>query len=192
MSRNFLFWVIVIGNLVGAFYGFFFYYGQQLMNSNILLWVFVPDCPLVALLFAVAMIGIKFKKKQLQWFYFLSFAFALKYAFWTVFVLWNYSWYYFTPEASFMYSVLFVSHILLFVEQFLLLNKIQAKKFFLAIALVFLLANDFSDYLLGIHPPLPCSALEFMFPASVAMSFFFSLFAFWVLRRKFKPLIELV
>ncbi|MEW6294714.1 MAG: DUF1405 domain-containing protein [Candidatus Diapherotrites archaeon] len=188
MNRNF-FWVIVIGNLIGFIYGVFFYYWQQLMNTNLFLWVFVPDCPLAALLFAVTLIGIKFKK-NFQWFYFFSFAFALKYAFWTVFVLLKYNWFYFTPEASFLYSVLFVSHILLFAEQFILLNKIEAKKIFLIITLILFLVFDFSDYVLSTNPPMPYLALSFMFPATIAMTLFFSFFSFWILRKRPKPLIQ--
>jgi uncharacterized membrane protein YpjA len=190
VSRKFLFWFVFTANLVGAIYGFIFYYGNQFAVTNPLLWFFVPDCPLMSLFFAFSMILIRFKK-NFHAFYFLSFSGSLKYGFWTVFVLTNFSAFYFTPSLSLLYTVLFISHVFLFIEQFTLIGKIKLKKLFLVLALIFLIANDFSDYFLFTHPPLPRNSLGFMFNATLLMTFAFTFFSYWVLKNFKNPLIKI-
>ncbi len=190
-----LFWFIVIANLGGFVYGTFFYYPIQLLSTNPLLWIFVPDCPLAALLIGLAFLSRcgslnlsflhPFSKRgtDLSWFWFLAFVMAMKYGFWTVFVLSAYPSFYFTPSSSLLYSILFASHVFLFFETFLLVGKIRPRVWFLLPALGFLLANDLSDYLLGTHPPLPETALGFMFPATLFMTLAFTWLSYHVLRR---------
>ena len=209
MLHRIFFWFVILANLVGAGFGFFVYYPEQLAATDPLLWMFVPDCPGYALFFAVALffrgegrpavlnrlIGgarsrgvplpgfLKRGVPDLSFFWYLAFAGAMKYGFWTVFVLATYSRFYFTPASSLMYSVLFVAHIFLLFETMLLVGKIHVRKVFLPLVGFSLIANDVSDYLLGTHPPLPDSALGFMFPASLGMSLAFTLLAYIILAR---------
>jgi uncharacterized membrane protein YpjA len=194
MLYRILFWFIILVNLGGAAFGFFVYYGQQFLETSPLLWIFVGDCPLFALMFALAFYlradprpklckRIFGRCPDLTWLWFLTIAGAMKYGFWTIFVLSVYSPFYFTPQATLLYTVLFGSHLFLLFETTLLVGKIRVRESFLAIALAFLLANDLSDYLLGTHPPLPEQALGFMFPASMAMSLVFTILAYLVLGR---------
>jgi uncharacterized membrane protein YpjA len=190
-----LFWFIVLANLGGFIYGTFFFYSGQFLSTNPLLWIFVPDCPLAALLIGLAFLSrcgspnLSFlhpfsrgKSYDLSWFWFLAFVMAMKYGFWTVFVLATYSSFYFTPSSSLLYSILFASHIFLFFETFLLVGKIRPKRWFLVPSLGFLLLNDLSDYLLGTHPPLPEASLGFMFPATIFMTLAFTGLSYHVLR----------
>lgn len=180
---------VIAANAVGALYGFVFYYGEALKSVNPVLAVFVPDCPLYALLFAVAL-ALMCLGRRLNLFYFLVFIGALKYGFWTMFVLVKYSDYYFTQN-SLLYSILFVSHLGLFLETVLLLGKITLKKSHLPIALVWFLMNDLADYVLKTHPPLPEEALQYMFIATVLMSLFFCGLSFFLVKRIKRPISSL-
>ena len=127
MMRRMLFWLIVLANIGGAVYGFAFYYGEQFLVTNPLLWVFVGDCPLYALLFGLAFffrgearpemleawLG---RVPDLSLLWFVAFVGAMKYGFWTVFVLTVFSGFYFTPASSLMYAVLFGAHIFMFFQ----------------------------------------------------------------------------
>jgi uncharacterized membrane protein YpjA len=194
MLTRLLFWLIILANLGGAAFGFLVYYGRQLSLTSPLLWIFVPDCPLYALLFAAAFL---FRAEprpallrawlpglpDLSCLWFIIFAGALKYGFWTVFVLTAYSSFYFTPQAWLMYAMLYAAHLFLMFETALLAGRIRIRKSYLLVGLAWLLANDLSDYLLGTHPPLPEAATAFMFPATAAMSMAFTLLAYFVLGR---------
>jgi len=190
-TKKYLFWAIVTANLIGAAYGFIFYYGAQLtyyLRTAPQFLLFIPDCPLFSLLFAITLLLIYYKKK-LNWFCFLAAAGAMKYGFWTVFVLSYYSEFYFTPDQFFMYSVLFISHIGLLIQPVLLWGKVQATRNAIAAAIAFLLVSAVVDYVFSVHPPMPLYAPEFMFPMSVFMAIVFVALAALMFRRLNKPLI---
>lgn len=182
LSSNKLLWLIFLGNLIGAVYGFVFYYGKQFFVTPLHLWLFVPDCPLFSLLFALAILLIILKKENSHYFFFTLIG-SLKYGFWTVFVLLYYNWFYFSGQNSFMYSVLLITHVFLFFEAFLLIKKIKFKLSYLIFPLVFFLANDLSDYFLNTHPPLPLTELNFMFYLTLISSLFFVLTAFLLVKK---------
>jgi uncharacterized membrane protein YpjA len=183
LSSKKLLWLILIGNLIGAVYGFVFYYGAKFSSVPLHLWLFLPDCPLFSLFFALAVLLILLKKENSHYFFFTLIG-SLKYGFWTVFVLLYYNWFYFTPENSFMYAVLLIAHIFLFIESFLLIKKIKFKLYYLIPSLVFFLANDFSDYFLNTYPPLPLSELNFMFYFTLISSLFFTVIAFLLVKKR--------
>jgi uncharacterized membrane protein YpjA len=187
MEKTPLFKFLLLANALGAAYGFIFYYGGQLLTTNPLLWVFVPDCPLYAFVFALALLLLS-EKKEAGWFYFLVFVGAMKYGFWTMYVLGKYSYYYFAPDPliSFMYGVLFISHLVLFLEPTIMLGRIRVKLEWLGVAIFWFLLNDWVDYSLGTHPPVPFEKIPEIFTATVLMTFAFSLLAFWLVKR-FEP-----
>lgn len=164
--------LIILGNLIGTIYGFVFYYGPKLIQTPLHLWLFVPDCPLFSLLVAISFLLILLKKESSLVFFFTVVG-ALKYGFWTVFVLLYYNNFYFTPENSLMYLVLLIAHIFLFIESFVLIKKIDFKFFYLVPVLVFFLANDFFDYLFNTHPSLPLTELNFVFYFTLITSLIF-------------------
>jgi len=183
--------LLVLINLIAALYGFVFFYGSQFLSTPIHLWLFVPDCPLYALLAAIALAGFYFGKKN-DLFNSIVFIGLLKYGFWTVFVLANFQWFYFAPETSMMYSTLFIAHLGLFLEAFLFIGHIKLNKLFLGISFAWFLLNDFIDYLLAVHPPIPLSEINFIFQATLAMTFAFVLIAFLLLKRIRKPLLNII
>lgn len=198
VNRSSFLALIVIINLIGFLYGFFFFYGEQLLQTEPWFWIFVIDCPLYALLMTLTLIIIKLRK-NFQPFFFISAIGALKYGFWTVFVLINYSSYYFSPATSFIYFVLLFGHIGLFLEAFLLNGRIKLRNYFLPLALFWFLLNDAADYFfqfLGItnsviRPPIPSTATEFMTLFTITASILFTFIAFLIYRKFKKPIINL-
>ncbi len=185
MQGSLVFNFLLVANALGAAYGFIFYYGAQLLNTNPILWIFVPDCPLYAFLFALTLIMLSEKIKA-DWLYFVAFVGALKYGFWTMYVLSVYSEYYFTPDHWLLYSVLFVSHVFLFLEPSIFLGKINVKREWLGLAVFWFLLNDVMDYVFKTHPPVPLAHTGEIFYAAVLMSLVFSLFSYWIIKR-FEP-----
>ncbi len=184
-SNKKLLYFLILANFIGALYGFIFYYGARLLSTPLHLWIFVPDCPLFSLFMSLTFLLILLKKESSLLFFF-SLVGALKYGFWTVFVLTFFNDFYFTPEKTFMYAVLLIAHIFLFAESFLLVKKIKFKFYYLLPTLLFFLANDFSDYFLGTHPPIPLDELNFMFYLTLISSLFFILLAFILVNFKGK------
>jgi len=185
LSNKKLLYFLILANFIGALYGFIFYYGARLLQTPLHLWIFVPDCPLFSLFMSLAFLLILLKKEASLLFFF-SLVGALKYGFWTVFVLLFFNDFYFTPENTFMYAVLLIAHIFLFAEAFLLVKKIKFKFYYLIPTLLFFLLNDFSDYFLGTRPPLPQSELNFMFYFTLVLSLFFVALAFILVKLKEK------
>ncbi|MFH0860625.1 MAG: DUF1405 domain-containing protein [Candidatus Altiarchaeota archaeon] len=179
-----LFWLIVCANLGGALFGFTAYYGGQLKDTPTLLRIFVPDCPFYALLFGICLGLLHFRVKNDLLYYLISVG-AVKYGFWTVFVLIRYSDFYFQPGLKLMYALIFLGHIGLFLEPVMLLGRVKVGWHFIFPALLWYLLNDYVDYVFGTYPPLPSDSLAFMFPASALMSVFFSL-AVYIIYGRFR------
>ncbi len=173
---------LVLANLIGALYGFIFYYGQQFLSTPVYLWLFIGDCPLFSLLMALSFLLILLKK-EFSFLFLFSLIGSLKYGFWTVFVLIYFNSFYFVPENFFMYSVLLIAHVFLFLEAFLLVKKIRFNFSFLVFSLAFFVLNDFSDYFFGTHPPVPLNELNFLFFFTLVSSFVFSFIAFFIVKK---------
>lgn len=146
--------LIILLNVLG-FLTFPVFYGSQILNTNPGLWVFVPDCQLAALLFAIALITKK------DWLANLGFMISLKYGLWTIIALLTYINYYLTPTNTFSFFIDLIAHVLLVTQVVLLKNKIRFNKAIIP-GLIFLILNDLSDYLLGTHPPLPDYSVPLM------------------------------
>lgn len=150
MNDNLLI-IIISLNFLG-FLTFPFFYGNQILATNPLLWLFVPDCQLAALIFGLSLII------KRDWLKNLGFMISLKYGLWTILALLIYINYYLTPTNFWDFFIDLIAHVLLVVQVILLKNKIKFNKSIIP-GLVFLLLNDLSDYLLGTHPPLPDYAI---------------------------------
>lgn len=153
-----LFWAVLGANLVGAIVGGWFWYGPMLWESPLWSMPFVPDCPLAALLFAVALLALNYRPTsttQRGWQVYYAFtAFAcLKYGLWTV-GFWVEDWSSGGPVEP-VSLMLFSSHVGLFVQGLVLLPFIGRLALHWRAAIVgwFALAV-FVDYGLGFHPPL--------------------------------------
>ncbi len=194
--KKILFWIIIIANVLGILYGVIFFYSTALMQAISMgeLWkvLFIPDSPMSTFFITLSLILIFFGfEKKLNLIHLLAFALAVKYGFWSVFVLAFYSSTYLTQGIE-LYSVLFLAHIGLFLEAFLLISKVEVKKWMIAVVLILLLVNDVSDYFFGTHPPLPENSLQFMFLFTGVISILVTAFAYAVLTLKKTPILDLI
>lgn len=144
--------ILITINFAGFVWGIWYYY-FQLTETSPLLWVFVIDCPLYTLLLAIvfifAAIGLRNKLASA-----LVAVGAIKYGIWTDFVLVYYGDYFFQSEPLPHSLALFVAHIGLILQAFLLIGR-KIPKIYAAILLGWFLFSDYMDYIAGTAPYLP-------------------------------------
>jgi uncharacterized membrane protein YpjA len=152
------FWLVIAANIVGAAWGFVFYYGDRLASTPLPLVLFVPDCPLYVSFFVISALLIasgRTKSWLSQLFIFVTSVGLMKYALWTMFVILFFNSYFLSPAALGEYILLFILHFLALLEVFAFVGKVDLKWIFVAVAVVWLVFNDSVDYILGTHPTLP-------------------------------------
>ncbi|GAA0226317.1 DUF1405 domain-containing protein [Haladaptatus pallidirubidus] len=162
-------WVIVAVNLVGTAFGFWYYGFHPIPLSDPLItwqfaveapemWLFVPDSP-VATLFIALSLGLWKLGRNSEWVNALAFFGCIKLGAWTPYVL-----------AAFfsgfigvgwpMYAFLFVSHLAMVVEAFLIYRYSDFPVGAVFVAVVWYGFNDIVDYFVPIvgtphHTALP-------------------------------------
>jgi uncharacterized membrane protein YpjA len=145
-------WTLVGINIVAGILGMILWYGPDFGKYAWWGWIFVPDCPLVTLMFALAWIGILFDKKW-TWYNALTCFGLMKYALWTV-TVWVLFWsagYPFTFESVFMT----INHIGMGLEGVMLASFLPGLRWRdVLIAGGWYFLADFMDYGLGFHPRL--------------------------------------
>ncbi len=146
-----IFLLVILANLIGAYFGFFIYYQEQIAATPLPLLVFVADCPLAVLLFAAILILYWFGMKN-DFFSFLAASYCLKYGVWTVFIILWFNQIFFAPEHWMMYSVLLVTHAGMALEAFSLVGRVKIGKVGAAAVLGWFLLNDYMDYFWGLMP----------------------------------------
>ncbi|MDD5417305.1 MAG: DUF1405 domain-containing protein [Candidatus Nanoarchaeia archaeon] len=133
---------LVAMNIVFAVYGFYLYY-PQLIQTPFFLWIFVPDCPIAALLFAVLIIFRKEKNKWWTFFAMVTFTALIKYGVWTLSVYFEQPSYYFGGDNAGTIVFNMALHTVMILEAFLLIG---VKKVRWWLASVLFLLQDVSDY----------------------------------------------
>jgi uncharacterized membrane protein YpjA len=150
---------IIIINVAGSLVGLF-YYWDQLVSASPSAWIFIPDCPLYTMLAAVVLAVYASTKRGSDLINFITAVGLAKYGTWTVVVVLWFSAFYFSVDSS-LYTVLVLLHVAMAAQFVLPLLLIRHLKPHLAVvALVWFLANDFADYFLGTHPPVPTSEIS--------------------------------
>ena len=145
---------IIIINVAGTLIGFY-YYWDQLVSSSPVYWIFIPDCPLYTMLAAAILAVYVSTRRSSDLVNFITAIGLAKYGTWTVFVILAFAGFYFSIDSSF-YSLLVLLHVAMAVEFILPVMLIrQLKPRFIAVALMWFFANDYADYFLGTHPPIP-------------------------------------
>ena len=145
---------IIIINVAGTLIGFY-YYWDQLVSSSPVYWIFIPDCPLYTMLAAAILAVYVSKRRSSDLVNFITAIGLAKYGTWTVFVILAFAGFYFSIDSSF-YSLLVLLHVAMAVEFILPVMLIrQLRPRFIAVALIWFFANDYADYFLGTHPPIP-------------------------------------
>lgn len=156
-------YMIVFANLLGTLFGFY-YYSDQLLSTDPLLWIFVPASPIATLLFA-ASVYLNVDDGGVPILDALAFISNFKYGLWTVFCLTYYSEIFFTGNSVGLYIFMLISHFAMAIQAFLMFKwkYIGLKALFLAFG--WYLFNDFIDYTIGTHTDL---YTEYTLPAEIA------------------------
>lgn len=150
-QKTWLYWSLIIANIISAIGGFAWWYGPQLLRTPWYLWVFTPPSPLYAFLFALVFSWMLLTKRQGGLFSFVASVGVAKYGIWTVasqiflfimnknYVLSNYS--------LMIMMWLVVSHLIMFAESSLLLQRMrQIRWSWIVTAIVWFALNDYLDY----------------------------------------------
>jgi len=145
---------IIIINAAGTLIGFY-YYWDQLVSSSPVYWIFIPDCPLYTMLAATILAVYVCTRRTSDLVNFITAVGLAKYGTWTVFVILAFAGFYFSIDSNF-YSVLVLLHVAMAAEFILPVMLIRRpRQRFIAVALIWFFANDYADYFLGTHPPIP-------------------------------------
>lgn len=153
LKYTWLFWGWIALNLIGFVVGTVGWYGNQLPVTPLIWWIFVPDCPLVAGYFALALWGIRAGKKWTVFNLFTALG-LIKYGIWTCLV-WLLYWSA-TSDFNFLSVLMFFTHLGLIAQGVILLLLTERWKAVEALpALVYYAFADYVDYGLGHHPAYP-------------------------------------
>ena len=162
-QREKLLYIILLVNLAGTLFGFY-YYLEQLQASPVYLWIFIPASPLATLFFATS---IYLNSQEGGRGLLDAFAFFgnFKYGLWTVFVLIYYSEIFFTGNALPLYLFMLFSHLGMALQAFIVFYWENIELKHLGLAFAWFLLNDIIDYTLGTHTGL---YTENVLPAEIA------------------------
>ncbi|MEK6958574.1 MAG: DUF1405 domain-containing protein [archaeon] len=137
------------------------YYFDPLVLASPLLWIFIADCPLYAILFGINLLLVA-KGKSNPFLGMVSMAGNIKYSLWTIFILFLYP----NPLSYWMF---FLSHLLLAAEVIVLFRKYAFLPCHAFFAIGWFVINDLFDYYLFFTHP-------YFNPSFFAQVAFFSLF----------------
>ncbi len=153
LRHGWLFWSFIVANVIGLLWGTVGWYGTQLPQTPLLWWLFVPDCPLVAGLFAVALWGQRNGKRWTGFNLWTAMG-LIKYGVWTC-TVWLAYWA--QTQDFFLLSVaMFVTHIGLIAQGIVLLLLTEKWSIRDALpAFAYYIVADVVDYGLGHHPTHP-------------------------------------
>lgn len=157
LTNSWFLLAIVILNMIGTIWGFF-WYEDQLAATAWQRLLFVPDCPLHAFFFALFAYWLFVKDRmEKTWQQLIVWAGVLggiKYGVWTVVILGQY---FMTigqmPAGDDL--LLLVSHVGMLLQGLAYLRYLPETPLPAILALVWLAVNDGFDYLGGTHPTLP-------------------------------------
>ena len=163
IHEPFLAYSLVIANTLGFFIGTVFWYGQFFVEFNPPLWAypFIPDCPLAAGVFAVALFLLHRDKSNNLLNQFAA-VFNIKYGTWTM-SFWLLYWAR-TGDYDFVSVLMFVTHLGLTIQGLLILQYLHKPSLRDSlIVLIWFVTSDLVDYMpiaasrdgYGWYPPLP-------------------------------------
>jgi len=141
-NKKFLMLLMLI-NFIAGIYSIS-YYLWKLEETNPLLWIFVIDCPLYAIVFGVLILT-KIKEKNYPLLGAISIFGSIKFSLWTLFVV-------FLTTNPLLYLHLIVGHILLISEIIIFYKQFILKLKYLLLVVAWFLLNDVIDYFFGTHP----------------------------------------
>lgn len=164
-------WVVVVINLAGTAFGFW-YYGGQLATTPIVMWPMVPDSPLATLFIALAFAAWKLGY-EIPWLTALAFFGNIILGLWTPFTLVAfYDAYSFVDPL--MYQFLFWSHLGMVVQALVLYRITDFPVWAVAVALAYYTFNLIVDYFIPLvgephHTAIPVDREQTMYLGADAL-----------------------
>ena len=195
-------WVVVVINLLGTVFGFW-YYGfhplplsdplvtWQFATEPVVMWPFVPDSPMATLFIALAFASWRLGRPN-EYLAALAFFGCWKLGLWTPYVLTVFADAFLSTTWGPLYAFLFVSHLAMVVEAFVLHRVFDFPTRAVAVALAWYGFNDIVDYFVPIvgdphHTALPLpdtavvggtTVLQLAAAGAVTLTFLATFFAF--------------
>jgi len=139
-----LFWI----NFIGSLYGFYWYH-NQLLDTPLYLWPFVPDSPTASALFTVALY-FYITKKPRPFLTLMACGWLIKYGLWAAVI--NTHYFLIGGNYTFTNFHLTLSHLGMALEGFLFLHDINFRRYHVGILFLLMTISDALDYILGIYP----------------------------------------
>jgi uncharacterized membrane protein YpjA len=126
-------------------------YREAMRNTPAYLWILLVDCPIYPAIMVFILI---FRKERfVQKFSFLALYGLIKYGMWTI-TAW--SIYYLNLLGLTFNTIIFLGHFGMILEAgFVARRAAQSHGIEITLPIAWMILNDFSDYALGTHPPLP-------------------------------------
>jgi len=137
-------WVVVITNLVGTAFGFW-YYRFQFAAERPIVWLFVPDSPVATLFIALSLALWKLGRSN-EVVNALAFFGCWKLGLWTPFVLVTFADGFLATTPLPMYTFLLGSHLMMVVEAFVIHRYSDFPVGAVAVAVAWYGLNDLVDY----------------------------------------------
>lgn len=185
-ERRWVVWALVVANFIGFVAGIIYWYGDHLARAPRLLWPFIPDCPLFALLFIPAY-GLALRGRGNNAYNVLVAFGLIKYGVWT-----NLAWYAYWGRGypvSVEGVIMCITHLGMIAQGLYLLRYLRPRLGWAILAFLWFAASDFVDYGLGEYPRVPdLATLPLLQWHTIAMTFgLTALFVGWSRRVRGAP-----
>lgn len=141
-------WLLVVINFLGSIYGYYWYH-VQLSANPVYWWIFIPDSPLSCTLFMLGLLLWLFRKR-FGLLGIIGCLAVIKYGIWAVVI--NYTYWQITGNFTLENLMLSLSHLGMAVQGMVYLLGITIEGRQIIWAGIWLLAWDFMDYVVGLHP----------------------------------------
>ena len=145
-------YTLVTINLTSAVAGYVYWYGSDILAAPLWQWPFVPDSPLSATLWAIALLAYH-RGKQWHLLGLLAVTGAIKYGLWTDFI------WYTNSLSSHSYTLeawaMSLNHFGMVLQGLILLPFLQPRVRDILIVAAWYGVNDLLDYGIGPHPRVP-------------------------------------
>lgn len=177
--RSSLIWLIIIVNMLGSAYGYYWYQGQ-LAETPPHLWILVPDSPFSTTMFALALMLVLagYRPGLVAA---VACATTIKYGIWAMGVITHY--WLLGGQVAFAELMLWLSHLGMALEGFIFLRKVSLPGWAVLAASLWMIVNDYMDYVWGLHPYLFISGqvqIAFLLAIGLTLIAIFGMIRAWV------------
>lgn len=149
---------LIIINILGSIYGYF-WYREQLLVNTLYFWPFIPDSPLSTTIFALALI-LSRRGFASNLFQVVAFTANIKYGLWAAALISQY--WLGGGQADFIEIMLMLSHLGMAIQGGIYLKELRLGHGVILLTAAWMVINDFMDYYVGLHPYLFTAGQDFV------------------------------